>query len=71
MSFQLYPLQIPIILLQSTENTLVNASNVDSFLVGRNSKHLWSHMLNIPNDAALSQTADINAQWVVSSSCNN
>ena len=30
---QLYPLQIPVVMLQSTENTLVNASNVDSFLV--------------------------------------
>jgi hypothetical protein len=52
-------------MLQSTENTLVNASNVDSFLIGRHSKHLWSHMLNLPNDVTLSQANEVGAQWVV------
>jgi hypothetical protein len=62
---KLHPLQVPIIILQSTENLLVNASNVDSFLIGRTSKHLWSHMLNIPSESSMSRTADANAQWVV------
>lgn len=58
------PIQVPVVVLQSTENILVNASNVDNFLVGRNSKHLWSHMLNVPSEALRSQAFDVNAQWV-------
>jgi pimeloyl-ACP methyl ester carboxylesterase len=58
------PIQVPVIVLQSTENILVNASNVDSFLIGRTSKHLWSHMLNVPSEAMKSQAFDVNAQWV-------
>ncbi|CAM9255759.1 unnamed protein product, partial [Ectocarpus fasciculatus] len=42
----LCPVSVPVIILQSTENSLVNASNVDSFLIGRTTKHLWSHQLN-------------------------
>jgi pimeloyl-ACP methyl ester carboxylesterase len=56
--------QIPIILLQSTENMLVNASNVDPFVAGRNTKHLWSHQLNILSQATLNQAMDVNAGWV-------
>jgi hypothetical protein len=58
------PVQVPIVVLQSTENVLVNASNVDSFLIGRVSKHLWSHMLNTPSEALRNQAYDVNAQWV-------
>ena len=56
--------QIPVIIIQATENVLVNAANVDPFLVGRNTKHLWSHQLNILSQAKLSQAMDVNAQWV-------
>lgn len=58
------PIQVPVVILQSTENSLVNASNVDSFLIGRHSKHLWSHMLNIPSESMMSYAFDVNAQWV-------
>lgn len=56
--------QVPVIIVQATENVLVNAANVDPFLVGRNTKHLWSHQLNILSQAKLSQAMDVNAQWV-------
>jgi pimeloyl-ACP methyl ester carboxylesterase len=36
------PIQVPVVVLQSTENVLVNASNVDPFIQGRNCKHLVS-----------------------------
>jgi pimeloyl-ACP methyl ester carboxylesterase len=58
------PVQVPVIVLQSTEDMLVSASNVDSFLIGRTSKHLWSHMLNVPSSAMMSKAFDVNAQWV-------
>jgi len=38
--------RIPVILLQSTENVLVNATNVDPFLESRTVSHLWSHQLS-------------------------
>lgn len=44
------PIPIPIILLQSTENNLVTAGQVDPFLIGRISHHFWSHLINIPNE---------------------
>ena len=50
--------------MQSTENTLVNASNVDSFIVGRTSKHLWSHMLNEISDAQLEKSSGGDGNWV-------
>jgi hypothetical protein len=40
-------LPVPLVLLQSTENALVNASNVDPFLEGRAASHLWSHQLQL------------------------
>ena len=45
-------LKIPLIATQSTENMLVNASNVDNLLEGRNASHVWSHQLNmnVPED---------------------
>uniref|UniRef100_A0A7S3MBB9 SAM domain-containing protein n=1 Tax=Spumella elongata TaxID=89044 RepID=A0A7S3MBB9_9STRA len=58
------PVQVPVIVLQSTENSLVNGSNVDSFLQGRNCKHLWSHVLNVPSEAMLSHAVETGAQWV-------
>jgi alpha-beta hydrolase superfamily lysophospholipase len=58
------PVQVPVVVLQSTENSLVNASNVDSFLQGRNCKHLWSHMLNVPSDALVAQSVEFGANWV-------
>ena len=36
-------LKIPVIAIQSTENVLVNPTNVDPFLDGRATSHLWSH----------------------------
>ena len=36
-------LNIPLIVVQSTENLLVSPANVDPFLKGRNVTHLWSH----------------------------
>lgn len=55
---------VPIIVLQSTENSLVNPSNVDSFLVGRSAKHLWSHQQNIISSTALAAANDASGQWV-------
>ena len=36
-------LKTPLILLQSTENTLIHPSNADVFLTGRQCTHVWSH----------------------------
>jgi len=59
------PLQIPVVMLQSTENSLINASNVDNFLIGRNSSHLWSHMLNVHNkNTASQQPHNAGEPWV-------
>jgi len=60
----LRPVKIPVIILQSTENLLVNASNVDSFLIGRQTKHLWSHQQNILTNDKLMSASDSSAQWV-------
>ena len=58
------PVQIPVIVLQSTENSLVSAANVDPFLNGRIVQHLWSHQQNIVPDAVARSGRDPNAQWV-------
>ena len=42
----LAPVRVPVVILQSTENLLVNPSHVDSLVVGRATSHLWSHQLN-------------------------
>ena len=42
-------LQIPTVVLQSTDNLLVNASNVDPFLNSRAANHLWSHEIKMQN----------------------
>ena len=39
-------IQVPIILVQSTENVLVAPTNVDPYLEGRSVMHLWSHQHN-------------------------
>ena len=39
-------IQVPIVLVQSTENVLVAPTNVDPFLEGRSVMHLWSHQHN-------------------------
>ena len=39
-------IQVPIIIVQSTENVLVAPTNVDPFLEGRSVMHLWSHQHN-------------------------
>lgn len=62
--FPSLPVQVPIIVLQSTENSLVNGSNVDAFLQGRNCKHLWSHALNVPTEALQSHSLDMGGHWV-------
>ena len=41
-------------LLQSTEDSLIDASNADPFLVGRSVRHLWSHKLNVPSGTHVS-----------------
>jgi hypothetical protein len=40
-------LPLPLVLLQSTDDALVNASNVDAFLRGRVARHTWSHQLQL------------------------
>jgi len=42
----LAPVRVPVVVLQSTENLLVNPSHVDAFVAGRQTGHLWSHQLN-------------------------
>lgn len=37
----------PLIMLQCTEDMLVNAANVDPFLEGRAASHLWSHQIQM------------------------
>ncbi|CAM9532239.1 unnamed protein product [Discosporangium mesarthrocarpum] len=39
--------EVPLVLVQSTENILVNPANVDPFLEGRKPRHLWSHQLRL------------------------
>ena len=51
-------------LMQSTEDLLVNASNVDPFLSGRATKHLWSHQINVPVHTQAHSNLDIAAHWV-------
>lgn len=59
------PVRIPVFLLQSTENALVNASNLDPFLIGRQAKHLWSHQSNTVSQVTTKNLSDINAvPWV-------
>lgn len=55
---------VPIVILQSTENMLVNASNVDSFLIGRKARHLWSHQQNVLSEQTISQALDPLSRWV-------
>ena len=43
-------LGVPFFILQSTDNILVNASNVDPLLSGRASNHLWSHELKLTSE---------------------
>ncbi|KAG1700266.1 hypothetical protein DVH05_012071 [Phytophthora capsici] len=51
LSSQLEEIQVPIVLVQSVENTLVAPSNVDPFLQGRsNIQHVWSHQQPHTND---------------------
>jgi len=40
---------VPIVLIQSTENSLVNAKHVDAFLEGRKTAHVWSHQQKTSN----------------------
>ena len=40
-------LPIPLVLLQSTDDALINAANVDAFLKGRVARHTWSHQLHL------------------------
>lgn len=55
---------VPLIILQSTENQLINASNVDAFLVNRKAKHLWSHQQNVITEQMVFNSADPQAGWV-------
>ncbi|CBN77304.1 conserved unknown protein [Ectocarpus siliculosus] len=38
---------LPLVLIQSTDNVLINAANVDPFLEGRRPRHVWSHQLRL------------------------
>ena len=58
------PLRVPVIVLQSTENMLVSAANVDPFLSGRSVQHLWSHQQNIVSETSARGANDPSAQWV-------
>ena len=58
------PLRVPVIILQSTENMLVSAANVDPFLSGRSVQHLWSHQQNIVAESLVRIGNDPAAQWV-------
>ena len=49
---------VPIIVLQSTENLLVNASNVDQFITGRKARHLWSHQQNNVTESMAFNSSD-------------
>eukprot|EP00752_Nemacystus_decipiens_P018599 g16677.t1 len=40
-------LTLPLVLVQSTENMLIDAANVDPFLEGRHARHVWSHQLRL------------------------
>lgn len=62
--FELSAVTVPVIMLQSTDNSLVNASNVDPFLKGRTTKHLWSHQQNILSEGVLARAKDVQSQWV-------
>jgi hypothetical protein len=42
---RLNELNVPLVMVQSTENVLVNPTNIDPFLEGRSVSHLWSHQL--------------------------
>jgi hypothetical protein len=55
---------IPVIVLQATENMLINASNVDTFLTGRKAKHLWSHQQNVLSETKVSKSLDPLSRWV-------
>ncbi|CAM9277713.1 unnamed protein product, partial [Scytosiphon promiscuus] len=57
---ELKSVALPLVLVQSTENMLVNAANVDPFLEGRRPRHVWSHQLRLraPAPASTVTTAD-------------
>lgn len=57
-------LTAPLVILQSTEDMLVNAANVDTFLSGRKAKHLWSHQQNVVSTFHATSMSDANAHWV-------
>ncbi|KAF4135768.1 Ankyrin repeats domain-containing protein [Phytophthora infestans] len=51
MSSQLEEIDVPLVLVQSVENTLVAPTNVDPFLQGRaNVQHVWSHQQSHTSD---------------------
>lgn len=54
MSKAVQEFQVPVVVVQSTEDMLVNAANVDPFIEGRETSHLWSHQLhlNAPMDGS-------------------
>ena len=49
---------VPLIILQSTENQLINASNVDPFIVNRKARHLWSHQQNVVTEMMAFNSTD-------------
>jgi hypothetical protein len=57
-------IHVPVVLLQSTENMLINASNVDTFLINRKAKHLWSHQQNVLSEQTIAQASDPLSRWV-------
>eukprot|EP00903_Cladosiphon_okamuranus_P015481 g14292.t1 len=48
---------LPLVLVQSTENMLIDAANVDPFLEGRRPRHVWSHQLRLRPTAGTAENS--------------
>ncbi|CAM9369377.1 unnamed protein product, partial [Ectocarpus sp. 12 AP-2014] len=50
---------LPLVLVQSTDNVLINAANVDPFLEGRRPRHVWSHQLRLGGASAVNNGGNV------------
>ncbi|CAN0307929.1 unnamed protein product, partial [Ectocarpus sp. 12 AP-2014] len=50
---------LPLVLVQSTDNVLINAANVDPFLEGRRPRHVWSHQLRLGGASAANNGGNV------------
>ncbi|CAB1101509.1 unnamed protein product [Ectocarpus sp. CCAP 1310/34] len=50
---------LPLVLVQSTDNVLINAANVDPFLEGRRPRHVWSHQLRLGGASAANNSGNV------------